>query len=317
MIRFRASILVAGALGLGLGCGVLPSRAAPTPWPEGVDPTWYADPSDGDLLLLGGDLPHGNYSAGVRADGAMQHVAGRHFVSGDGWWALACRYDSCVLEPASLLAEEHAHRTYDGPDVPGQRLTLQPRYSGEIALQRSGGDPHSGVRPRRAEDSVILAAFKPVRTLSALALTRGTVTTWWYSHPRIGDADTPDPFSYQLLPAAEQQIRVGSAGIMTFRQHVAKEQGISELQLELELEGVRQSLGSHYVHMDDAGQPVELGEVIQWVGDLDGDGRPDLLVNHSGYYWDLVFWLSSLAQPGELVGKAGRFTYSPPDSPGC
>lgn len=315
MIRIRAAILF--AITLCLGCGVLPCHAAPMSWPEGIDPAWYADPTDGDLVLLGGDLPEGNYGGGVRADGALQHIAGRHFVSGDGWWVLACRNDFCALEPASLLVEDLAHRTYDGPEVPGQLLKLQPHQSGELVLQRRGGDPYFGMRPRRAEDSVILAAFKPVRALSALALTRGAVSTWWYSPPRIGDADTPVPFSHQLLPAAERQIRIGSAGRMTFRQLVAQEPGSSELQLELELDGVRQSLGTHYVHMDEGDQPVELGEIIQWIGDLDGDGRPDLLVNHSGYYWDLVFWLSSLAAPGELVGKAGRFAYSPPDSPGC
>lgn len=58
-------------------------------------------------------------------------------------------------------------------------------------------------------------------------------------------------------------------------------------------------------------------DFLIWAGDLDGDGKPDLLMNFTDYFWDTVLFLSSLAKPGELVGVAGRFHYSPPDSPGC
>jgi hypothetical protein len=92
---------------------------------------------------------------------------------------------------------------------------------------------------------------------------------------------------------------------------------VPEVQLQIEFDGVVQSLGTYNVHLGDPSQPTELSEVLQWVGDLDGDGRPDLLINHSAYFWDVALYLSSLAKPGEVVGEAGRFTYSPPDSAGC
>ena len=269
------------------------------------------------MVLLGGELSDGNYGAGTEVDGALQHVAGRHFVSGDDWWVLVCRDERCMLEPARLDVEESAHHTYDGPDVPGQLLHLQPRRSDSSLPMRAAGPSPGGAHLPPADSGVILAAFKPVRTLAALSFAHGPVTTWWYSRPSRGEAIAGEPFSRQLLPAAERQIRVDGGRILSLRQIANEESLAAELQIEIELDGVRQSLGTHSEHMGDGKHAVELGEVLQWLGDLDGDGRPDLLINHSGYYWDLSLWLSSLAQPGEWVGEAGRFTYSPPDSPGC
>lgn len=57
--------------------------------------------------------------------------------------------------------------------------------------------------------------------------------------------------------------------------------------------------------------PVE----FLWAGDLDGDQLPDFIVEVSdkGIISDRRLYLSSLAQPGKLVGLAGRFS---PDEPG-
>jgi hypothetical protein len=48
---------------------------------------------------------------------------------------------------------------------------------------------------------------------------------------------------------------------------------------------------------------------VLWIGDLDGDGKPDLYVNSSWHYnvSHKVLWLSSLAKPGQLVGQAAVF----------
>jgi hypothetical protein len=48
---------------------------------------------------------------------------------------------------------------------------------------------------------------------------------------------------------------------------------------------------------------------ILWIGDIDGDGKPDLYLNTSWHYnvSHKVLWLSSLAHQGQLVGVAAFF----------
>ena len=45
---------------------------------------------------------------------------------------------------------------------------------------------------------------------------------------------------------------------------------------------------------------------VLWIGDIDGDGKPDLYLNTSWHYnvSHKVLWLSSLARAGQLVGQA-------------
>jgi hypothetical protein len=270
-----------------------------------------------DLLLLGGDLSDDNYGGGgVRADGALHHIAEGQYVAGAGWWVMACRGDGCRLDAVDLVVIPAAHATYDGPEVPGQRLSLKPDPSAEDHLRRAPSTTEEKYRQRTTDDVVILAAFKPTDSLAGLSLQPGPLTTWWYSQPRTHEPGGK-PYSHNLLPAAERLIRIGEDQFLTLRQQPGGEPGVPEVQLQIEFDGVVQSLGTYNVHLGDPSQPTELSEVLQWVGDLDGDGRPDLLINHSAYFWDVALYLSSLAKPGEVVGEAGRFTYSPPDSAGC
>ena len=53
----------------------------------------------------------------------------------------------------------------------------------------------------------------------------------------------------------------------------------------------------------DDGHPALL-----WAGDLDGDGRLDLVLDESDHYnvTETTLYLSSTAAPGALVGRAGR-----------
>jgi len=72
-----------------------------------------------------------------------------------------------------------------------------------------------------------------------------------------------------------------------------------------------------YIEKDDARQvlPLQLSEAagavrLLWAGDMDGDGRLDLLFDETGYNWTaLRLFLSSAAKIGELVAEAG-FHYS-------
>lgn len=287
-------------------------------WPAEVDPAAYPAPSVGELLLIGGDLSDGNYGGGrVRSDGALQHLAGRHYSAGSGWWTLACRGEDCRLLPVNLQVEDRPHPTYDGPTVPGQLLRLVGADAQSASfLQRPAGDSDAGSRARTTQDVVILAAFRPSGRFATLPLQSGPLATSWYAAPRNTEAVTA-PHAYALLPPPERQILLANQQVLTLRQRLPDSSDANEVELQVEYAGLQQSLGTRYIHAVGETAPVELGEVLQWVGDLDGDGRPDLLINHTGYWWDVALWLSSLAKPGELVGEAGRFQYAPPDSPGC
>lgn len=288
-------------------------------WPADQDPAGYPAPSQGELLLIGGDLSNGNHGSGQRlADGTFQHIAGRHYTAGPGWWVLSCRDEDCRIESARLEVDEMPHPTYDGPDVPGQLLRLRSSSPKAAFALRAAADPEPQRQVRNPADPTILLAFRPDPALAASPLQAGEVRTWWYRPSQAPEYGAMAPFAQHLRPPLERQILVAEQQWLTLRQSLpAPDSDDSSVALQIEYNGIRQSLPARYVHIVSETAPVDIGEVLQWVGDLDGDGRPDLLINHSGYYWDLVLWLSSRARPGELVGEAGRFTYAPPDSPGC
>src|SRR5690349_8313890 len=62
-----------------------------------------------------------------------------------------------------------------------------------------------------------------------------------------------------------------------------------------------------YTLPDEANDPHV---ALFWIGDVDGDGKPDLYIDASSNYNVLnkELWLSSLAKSGQLVGRAGAFT---------
>jgi len=81
---------------------------------------------------------------------------------------------------------------------------------------------------------------------------------------------------------------------------------VFELQLRHRPSGVTQSLSTHL---------SATSAEIQWVGDLDGDGRVDLFImddTHESGARNWILYLSSLARGKDLVGKAAEFWL-----PGC
>ncbi len=278
------------------------------------DPAWYADPTSGSVVLFGGDLGDSNYGGGgIPLRAGQQHIPGRHFVDGDGWWVIACDAVGCNLNRTALKTTKSQHNTYDGPAVPSQILSWAPLpYGLDVDRQPvASADPPMS-RPRQANDATLLAIFKPIRELSALPLEENVLTTWWYSRKLIDE--TRHPYAHNLRPASKQTFGLDGAGEL----HIAIDTQNAEQppRITIELDGLTQTLGDIEVHLMERDRlPIE--DFVQWIGDLDGDGKADLLINHSAYFWDTRLWLSSLAKEGELVGEAGRFAYSPPDSAGC
>ena len=60
-------------------------------------------------------------------------------------------------------------------------------------------------------------------------------------------------------------------------------------------------------------------DFLVWVGDLDGDNQPDLLVRPQARpdYIELALYLSSQLKPGKPWTRAARFYWWDPTNPGC
>src|SRR4029079_15604308 len=90
-------------------------------------------------------------------------------------------------------------------------------------------------------------------------------------------------------------------------------------QYELRLESVEPSLADAKVMLTYGGRTQVLYSAdgfaddphfdVAWAGDLDGDGKLDLVVNLSRKYSEHPYrlLLSKTAAPGQLVGDAARF----------
>ena len=274
----------------------------------------HPDPTSGDFVLFGGDLGDGNYAGGtIMLRTGQHHIPGRHFVSGDGWWTIACGDIGCNLFETSLQVEDRPHPEYDGPDSPGQMLTWTPLPFG-LDTDRQPADPTTTheYRLRQADDGTLLALFKPKPGRTSITLAERHLETWWYAAKQV--ESLRHPYAHAVKPPTEQTFLLGESGELKIS--LRNEAADGSLRLWAEHDGRSQDLGVIELHLTEAAS-VSINDLVQWIGDLDGDSKPDLLMNHTYYYWDTKLWLSGAAKEGELVSEVARFFFSPPDSPGC
>lgn len=250
--------------------------------------------SVGDVVILPG------FSMGTAAavPGSL-HYPGQEYFSGTGWWTLSCN-TVCELMKVALTARPKLHPAYDSSPVPGQLLTFSPVPGADAIL-----------------------FFKPLRIeAAALRLQEGVVTTF---HPgkdsrlRSSNSTAGTMEAEMTLPGGEF-LRLVPVLQLSGEEKAAAAAAANEeppLVLELRLGKRRQVLaGFDYVALEG---PVAVSpkSYLRWSGDLDRDGKPDLLLSVAGGSAKLLLYLSSLAKEGEIVGSAGIFTYYPIDSAGC
>ncbi len=150
------------------------------------------DPTSGPMVLFPGAMP----SVYPLTENEPQmsrplgwHIPGRNFKAGEGWWALACQ-KTCTITATKLSVSSRLHPDYDGPLLPGQLLVWSPLpYGLDIP-----SNPNATTPP---PDAVLVALFKPLRSLAAMQLAPGPIKTWLHagmgSYPQPDTEGTPNP----------------------------------------------------------------------------------------------------------------------------
>lgn len=270
------------------------SLAYSAPLHEGGDPTV------GDLLLFPGvELTTNAADRSTSAPAAHWTLPRRVFRAGDGWWALLCDAKKCLLKPRALSVLATRAPNDSGNPGWGQALVWQ-------SPSRQDGE----------ETAPPLIWFKATGALAGLPLAEGPVKTWLHralpTYAADGGAGVPS-----------LHFKVGAQGVARLRllkstpqdQHDDMAHDTEpQLTLELRVGKISQRLGRVAGNADQSLHEPSTS-VLWWAGDLDGDGRLDLLINHADGGYDSALYLSSLAPPGQLVGEAGRFVLHEPE--GC
>lgn len=215
--------------------------------------------------------------------GASIDVTGRPFAPRTDWLALACGPEGCALRDAVLVAVVE-DPTSCGSDERRQRLawTIDGGPSSQRVVLAVAVDAASaGLRAGPVATAV--AGIGPLR--------------------RLPDGDGLD-------------VSIDAAtGPLILRAIVAQsaptgERGAPPLfswQLELVQGDRRQVLGALGLPTDAGAVGAPPGGFLRWAGDLDRDGRTDLLLAMDADATVFMLLLSSFAQTGAFVGEAAVF----------
>ena len=129
-----------------------------------------------------------------------------------------------------------------------------------------------------------------------------------------GKVTCASPCDAELMPIGKPQTITLGARKYVLRYQCASApdpDGLVDCALVLEGEGLTQVL-AHFPAVDDNGKLVSLDveQYVAFAGDLDHDGKLDLLANVSSHLneWHPALFLSSAAKDGEIVGRVAELS---------
>lgn len=189
--------------------------------------------------------------------------------SGEPFLALVCSATGCVLQPVKISVTQEFDPVVDADhEQTGKRVSA------------AGVDEH-----------VYLLKSKRL-------------------HP--GLVKTATPAATDLLPVSKPQpITLGATkSLLHYRCGSAPDpEGFVDCALVLEANGITQVLAT-FPALDSGGKvnSLDIEQYVMFAGDLDHDGKLDLLANVSGHWneWHPALFLSSAAKEGELVGRVAE-----------
>lgn len=242
----------------------------------------YPAPTTGEIVFL----------PAPPAGSAAWELPGLHYRDASAWLALVCGRKACALRAVTLRATRLMKQPYDGEPVPGQRLAWR-------GLSLAAGERL--VLVAQARDGQPWLAPRPVPSAYG-----GT--------GRLERPAGPGTLEARLTWAGESVDLVPR----WIRPEPASTTGTTEAAMDLQWRSatLRQTLGTFAFDIEGP-RPVAPEQYLLWAGDLDADGRLDLLVSFGAGTHDVALLLSSRAAPGQAVGEAGRFAYFPIEQAGC
>ncbi|RBH55815.1 MULTISPECIES: hypothetical protein [Pseudomonas] len=199
-------------------------------------------------------------------------------VAGSDWLSFQCDGSGCSLLPAQVSVS----------DVPNNRDSM------EMVLQRLHFSNTGSDSP-----PVVEAWFR-----------RDKAHAWLKPGPVLTFASVEGPVAAVVNLSTESFETVAAGRTITLMPLLDRDR--KRIRLQLREPGVRQML-------DDVSECLASPpSYLRWAGDLDGDGRPDYLIDYprGADKTHAVLYLSSLAGPQQLVGSAAVFD-SAVDFTGC
>lgn len=230
-------------------------------------------------------------------------VGGAPLRPGPGWWALVCQ-PGCALFSTGLKTSRITHTVKGQAPFLSQALRWSPLPAGLEQAAMPASTPEDAGTPV----PLLIAIFKPV---APMALHAGPVTTWLHAAQ-----DSYPPHSHEGAMGVQIPLPHGKFALLLPRARFSVEQQ-GEVPapeqvdvLELRAYGRRQALPPYRNFSSQ--DTFDAQAVLRWAGDLDGDGKLDLIVSHDQRDIDVALYLSSLAGPDEIVGLAGSMQYVKP-----